>query len=97
MVLVLGEQNCNSHGAFRANVNIEDALWKPKEIQYLGSWEAPHESKCMPKPLFLKSLRDCQDPKKFEFPGKSNQAKSGNSNLLVILVYFVDFGVLGSL
>ena len=25
MVLVLGEQNCKSHGAFKANVNIEDA------------------------------------------------------------------------
>jgi len=25
MVLLLGEQNCKSHGAFKANVNIEDA------------------------------------------------------------------------
>ncbi len=28
MVLVLGEQNCKSHGAFKANVNIEVATWR---------------------------------------------------------------------
>ena len=33
MVLVLGEQNCKSHGAFKPNVNIEDATCREQPFE----------------------------------------------------------------
>ena len=33
MVLLLREQNCKSHGAFKANVNIEDATSREQPFE----------------------------------------------------------------
>ena len=33
LVLVLGEQNCKSHGAFKTNVNIEDATCRMQPFE----------------------------------------------------------------
>ena len=40
MVLVLGEQNCKSHGAFKSNVNIEDAT---RREQYFERFQGAHK------------------------------------------------------
>ena len=36
MVLLLGEQNCKSHGAFKANVNIEDATSREQPFEKIS-------------------------------------------------------------
>ena len=84
MFLVLGEQNCNSHGGFKAKVYSEDAtcrgstLWRisrcaqtlKKTLEKSIIWLPGGASReqMWAETISLKSLSDCQNPQTCDFP-----------------------------
>jgi hypothetical protein len=113
IVLVLTEQNCNPHGAFKANVNIEAEafrggsscanLGRSNLLIKLTYFEDFGVLGCVEVVILIDFHAFCSvwatptNRASEAFRGGPNRVNSGDSHLMKILVYFEYFNVFGGL